>query len=145
MIGRAAVVSTVLSALRCEGRQCPTGDLRDRGPPVGLPGPFGNLPRSHAARTFLNSLAFQKRVFDFEPSDEITLLLTDFSDTGNAGASVVPRNTVTVEIAPLNFAFETIAGNERMNIIMNHELVHVATMDQAARGTGSSASCLAGR
>ena len=86
----------------------------------------------HAARTFLNSLAFQKRLFGFEPSDDITLLLTDFSDTGNAGASVVPRNTLTVDIAPLNFAFETIAGNERMNIIMNHELVHVATMDQAA-------------
>ena len=51
---------------------------------------------------------------------------------GTAGASVVPRNTLTVQIAPLNFAFETIAGNERMNIIMNHELVHVATMDQAA-------------
>ena len=62
----------------------------------------------------------------------VVLLLTDFSDTGNAGASVVPRNVVTVEIAPLNFAFETIAGNERMNIIMNHELVHIATMDQAA-------------
>ncbi|MGB2715108.1 MAG: hypothetical protein WBC51_13080 [Vicinamibacterales bacterium] len=86
----------------------------------------------HAARTFLNSLAFQKRLFGFEPSGEITLLLADFSDTGNAGASVVPRNTLTVQIAPLNFAFETIAGNERMNIIMNHELVHVATMDQAA-------------
>ena len=86
----------------------------------------------HAARTFLNSLAFQKRLFDFDPSDEITLLLTDFSDTGNASATVVPRNALSVSIAPLNFAFETIAGNERMNIIMNHELVHVATMDQAA-------------
>ena len=30
-----------------------------------------------------------------------------------------------MQIAPLNFAFETIAGNDRMNIIMNHELVHV--------------------
>jgi hypothetical protein len=86
----------------------------------------------HAARTFLNSLAFQKRLFGFEPSEEITLLLTDFSDTGNASATVVPRNALSVSIAPLNFAFETIAGNERMNIIMNHELVHVATMDQAA-------------
>ena len=85
----------------------------------------------HAARTFLNSLAFQRRLFDFKPSDDIVLLLTDISDTGNAGASVVPRNAVTVEIAPLNFAFETIAGNDRMNILMNHELVHVATMDQA--------------
>jgi hypothetical protein len=86
----------------------------------------------HAARTFLNSLAFQRRLFDFHPADPVVLLLTDISDSGNAGASVVPRNVVTVEIAPLNFAFETIAGNERMNILMNHELVHIATMDQAA-------------
>jgi hypothetical protein len=86
----------------------------------------------HAARTFLNSLAFQRRLFDFHPKDPVMLLLTDISDTGNAGASVVPRDVVTVEIAPLNFAFETIAGNERMNILMNHELVHIATMDQAA-------------
>jgi hypothetical protein len=86
----------------------------------------------HAARTFLNSLEFQRRLFDFNPRDPVVLLLTDISDTGNAGASVVPRDVVTVEIAPLNFAFETIAGNDRMNILMNHELVHIATMDQAA-------------
>jgi hypothetical protein len=86
----------------------------------------------HAARTFLNSLAFQRKLFDFHPKEPVILLLTDISDSGNAGASVVPRDVVTVEIAPLNVAFETIAGNERMNILMNHELVHIATMDQAA-------------
>ena len=86
----------------------------------------------HAARTFLNSLAFQERVFGFTPWDEITVLLVDFQDSGNAATTTVPRNAVTVQIAPLNFAFETIAGNDRMNIIMNHELVHVALMDQAA-------------
>jgi len=87
----------------------------------------------HAARTFLNSLQFQKRLFDFRPSGPITVLLADFSDNGNAGATVVPYDTVLSQIAPFSFAFETIAGNDRMNIIMNHELVHVATMDQAAR------------
>ena len=87
----------------------------------------------HAARTFLNSLAFQKKLFDFTPSEDITVLLLDLEDAGNASATVVPRNTVTVQIAPLSFAFETLAGNDRMNIIMNHELVHVAAMDQAAR------------
>jgi hypothetical protein len=87
----------------------------------------------HAVRTFLNSLAFQRRLFTFEPSERVTVLLTDFSDTGNAGATSVPRDSVSMQIAPLSFAFETIAGNDRMNIIMNHELVHVATMDQAAR------------
>ena len=86
----------------------------------------------HAARTFLNSLAFQRRLFTFDPRDPITVLLLDFQDSGNAGASVVPYNSVMVQVAPLSFAFETIAGNDRMNIVMNHELVHVATMDQAA-------------
>jgi hypothetical protein len=87
----------------------------------------------HAVRTFLNSLAFQKRLFDFHPVGPITVLLADFSDAGNAGATVVPYNAVISQISPFSFAFETIAGNDRMNIIMNHELVHVATMDQAAR------------
>ena len=45
----------------------------------------------------------------------------------------MPRDLLTVQIAPLNFAFETIAGNDRMNIIMNHELLHVVAMDQATR------------
>jgi hypothetical protein len=88
----------------------------------------------HAVRTFLNSLQFQEALFDYEPDDKITVLLADFEDYGNAGAASVPRNSLQVQIAPLSFAFETIAANERMNTIMNHELVHVATMDQA---TGS--------
>lgn len=85
----------------------------------------------HAVRTFLNSLRFQEQLFNFKPDEKVTVLLADFEDSGNAGATVVPRNSLTVQIAPLNFAFETIAGNDRMNIIMNHELVHIATMDQA--------------
>ena len=88
----------------------------------------------HAARTFLNAFAFHKKLFGFEPSEEVTVLMLDLEDTGNASATSVPRDLVTVQIAPLNFAFETIAGNDRMNIIMNHELLHVVAMDQASRG-----------
>jgi hypothetical protein len=87
---------------------------------------------SHAARAFLTSLAFQKKLLGFEPREKVTVLLADFSDSGNAGAGAVPRDGLTVQIAPLSFAFETLAANERMTTIMNHELVHVATMDQAA-------------
>jgi hypothetical protein len=86
----------------------------------------------HAVRTFLNSIAFQRRVFGLDTKKPVNVLLTDFQDAGNAGATVVPYNAVNVQIAPLSFAFETIAGNDRFNIIMNHELVHVATMDRAA-------------
>jgi hypothetical protein len=85
----------------------------------------------HAARTFLNALEFQKKLFGYEPTEDISVLLLDLQDSGNAGATAVPRNSVMVQIAPLSYAFETIAGNDRMNLIMNHELVHVAAMDQA--------------
>ena len=87
----------------------------------------------YAVRTFFNSLASQLKLLGYEPDQDITILLADFEDYGNAGVSVVPRSTMLVQIAPLSFAFETIAANERMNTIMNHELVHVATMDQASR------------
>ena len=86
----------------------------------------------HATRTTLNSLAFQKKLFGFDPKEDVTVLLLDLSDSGNAGAATVPDNLVSVQIAPLGFSFETLAANERLNTIMNHELVHVATMDQAA-------------
>src|SRR6187401_3480035 len=85
----------------------------------------------HATRTALNSLAFQKKLFGFDPREDVTVLLLDLSDSGNAGASSVPGDLVSVQIAPLGFSFETLAANERLNTIMNHELVHVATMDQA--------------
>jgi hypothetical protein len=85
----------------------------------------------YAARTFFNSLAFQLRLLGYAPDTDITILLADFEDFGNAGVSVLPRSTMLVQVSPLSFAFETIAANERMNTIMNHELVHVATMDQA--------------
>ena len=40
----------------------------------------------HAARTFLNSLAFQKRLFDFTPTERITVLLRTSRTAANAGA-----------------------------------------------------------
>ena len=88
----------------------------------------------HAVQACLNSLAFQRRIFDFDPkdTDKVTILLADFSDSGDGGASVSPRNRVVVQISPLSYAFETIAANERLILIMNHELVHVATMDRPA-------------
>jgi len=86
----------------------------------------------HTTRAALNSLHFQKKLFGFDPREDVTVLLVDLSDKGNAGASTVPNDLVTVQIAPIAYIFETIATNERMNTLMNHELVHIATMDQSA-------------
>ena len=82
-------------------------------------------------QTFHNSMERQRSILGYEPSEKVTVLLTDFSDYGNAGASAVPANSVIVDIAPIPLTFETAASAERMYTIMNHELVHVATTDQA--------------
>ena len=85
----------------------------------------------HAARSFLNALAFQRALFEFTPSEKPTILLVDLTDTGGGAAGSVPRNNVRVQIAPLSHVFETMAPHERMTLLANHELVHVVTMDQA--------------
>ncbi|MES3003169.1 MAG: hypothetical protein V4787_20930 [Pseudomonadota bacterium] len=83
----------------------------------------------YAAKTFLNSLKFQRRMFGWTPDGKIYVILTDFSDYNNGGASATPINGVTVQIAPDSHTLETTPGNERMFMLANHELVHVATMD----------------
>jgi hypothetical protein len=86
----------------------------------------------HVGRCFENALGYHRQLFDYRPSGKVTLLLDDFTDSGNAAATAVPRPFVKVDVAPLSFAFESIVANERMNWLMNHELVHVTANDGAA-------------
>ena len=83
----------------------------------------------YAVRTFANSMAWQRRVLGWVPYERTTVLLKDFSDYGNASAGAAPVNNLNFDIAPLSHAFETYPASERMYSLMNHELVHVATMD----------------
>jgi len=84
----------------------------------------------HVARSFENSMAWQQRVFGWVPDGKTNVLLKDAGDYGNAGARSAPNNALIVDIAPFSFSFETFVASERMFSLMNHELVHVATMDQ---------------
>ena len=81
--------------------------------------------------TFHDSLDRQKSILGYEPSEKTTVLLLDFSDYGNGGAISVPSNSVIIDIAPVAFTFETSAPAERMYKLMNHELVHIAALDNA--------------
>jgi hypothetical protein len=94
--------------------------------------PFQTYLTPHIARTFENSLEFQRRIFEWTPYEKSTLLLVDLSDYGNAGAGASPSNGVTIYIAPPSHTLETLPGGERMYSLMNHELVHVANMDAAS-------------
>lgn len=83
----------------------------------------------HITRSFQNSLNFQRRIFDWTPSEKTTLKLQDYSDYGNASATSTPTNVLRIEAAPLPHTFETFPAVERMYMLMNHELVHLATFD----------------
>jgi len=98
------------------------------------PSPTLDYLEPHVLRTFANSIAWQRRVLGWAPSEEVSVLLKDFSDWGNASATAAPVNALTFDVAPLSLAFETYPASERMYSLMNHELVHVATMDVSTRG-----------
>ena len=84
----------------------------------------------YVARSYENSLAFQRKLFDWTPWDPPTILLTDISDSGNATTKVTPLNLVRLQISPVPTTFETFSAGERFYTLMNHELVHAATMDE---------------
>lgn len=95
--------------------------------------PFQTYLVPHVIRNYHNSLEFQKRVFDWQPAEKSTIVLTDLSDYGNAGAGSSPYNGMSVFIAPASRTLETMPSSERVFMIMNHELVHIANMDVANR------------
>ena len=85
---------------------------------------------SHLARSYENTLTFYKKFFDYTPSEDTSIFLQDFSDWGNGGATAVPKNLVFLELSPFQHIYDMMPGYERMSLIMNHELVHVVTMDK---------------
>lgn len=88
----------------------------------------------HAGRCFENAMAFQRDVVGFTPSERVSVLLKDYSDWGNAAAGAVPRDQLQFDVGPMDYSFESFVAPERMYMLMNHELTHVATMDKAAPG-----------
>ena len=85
----------------------------------------------HSLRCFENAYAFNHKLYNYVPWEPVSLFIQDLRDYGNAGASTVPRNLISMSIAPLNYVFETSPANERINSTINHELTHIVTMDQA--------------
>ena len=49
-------------------------------------------------------------------------------------ANTVPRNCINLGLSPMNFTYETLPAIDRYYWLANHEVAHLATMDQAAGG-----------
>ena len=86
----------------------------------------------HLTRSFENSLAFDRKLFDYSPSEPVMILMQDFGDYGHGGTSTVPWNYISIGIEPFDYVYDVMPTNERMNWLMHHELVHVVATDKAA-------------
>ena len=133
---RAAVTAAVLFVVVLPARgQVSTLETDDLRLVYFAPGQSYLVP--HVARSFENALRFHRRAFSYEPSEKVTVFLNDFSDYGNAGVNVVPRNFMMFQVAPVAFTYETVPANETVNWMMNHELVHVTLDDNAGKSDRS--------
>lgn len=86
----------------------------------------------YIARCFENAYSFHRNIFQYEPKERITVFLEDFGDFASGSAGTLPHNLINLGISPFSYVYETMTANERFNLIMNHELTHIITMDKAA-------------
>ncbi|MCH7574963.1 MAG: hypothetical protein IIA59_07535 [Candidatus Marinimicrobia bacterium] len=90
----------------------------------------------HLARSFENAFGFHRRLFDYTPNEKVTILFHDFNDYGGGGTSTLPWNYIMLGMEPMDYVYETQPTNERMNWLINHELVHLVETDNySARQT----------
>lgn len=86
---------------------------------------------NYVIQCYENALTVNSKLYDYHTDEKTTLLMYDLSDFGNAGTGVIPRNHISLLIAPLDYQYETAPANERINTTFNHELVHLITLDQS--------------
>ncbi|HUP24973.1 MAG TPA: hypothetical protein VNB06_18790 [Thermoanaerobaculia bacterium] len=99
---------------------------------VVYPGPAFAYLLPHVAASAENALRFHRELYNYRPSEPVTLFLEDFSDFGHGGANTVPVNFVNLGVAPFNYVYETTPAIDRMYWMANHEMAHIVHMDQGA-------------
>ncbi len=99
----------------------------------------------HAARCFENAMRFHRTIFNYTPSEKVTVLLQDFGDFASGGANTVPYNLIGIGIAPFSYTYETMPPIERMTMMANHELAHVTMMDKPSPSNRTWRSIFSGK
>ena len=87
----------------------------------------------HLARCYIRTWNYYKDFWNFTPYENTSVFIEDFSDWSNGGATAVPRNFVYISMSPYMYVFEVAPANERMSLLMHHELTHVVAMDMSSK------------
>ena len=97
-----------------------------------------NLSRyiPHMIRMYQNGKALHKQIWTsdsiYQPEAPL-LLLTDWEDDGNGGATPLPRSLIQIGMAPLNMSYYINPSSERYRQLFKHEYTHIVMTDKYNR------------
>ncbi len=97
-----------------------------------------NLSRyiPHMIRMYQNGKALHEQIWTsdsiYQPEAPL-LLLTDWEDDGNGGASPLPRSFIQIGMAPLNMSYYITPSSERYSQLFKHEYTHIVMTDKYNR------------
>lgn len=79
------------------------------------------------------SLHSLKKIFHYQPTEIITIIIRDYQDTGSGRTTALPHNTVTLDVAPFDQSdYESTRFDDQFQWLFSHELVHIVIGDQAS-------------
>ena len=122
----ACVQGCAPSDLAAQFRTLETRDMR-----LVYTSPLQSYLVPQVARSFETSLQFHRGLFDYTPSGRINVLVHDLWHYGNAGASPLPENHITIGIEPYAHEYESAPAQERIAASLYHEMAHIVTVDKA--------------
>ena len=97
-----------------------------------------NLSRyiPHMIRMYENGKALHGQIWTsdsvYQPEAPL-LLLTDWEDDGNGGATPLPRSLIQIGMAPLNMSYYINPSGERYRQLFCHEYTHIVMTDKYNR------------
>jgi hypothetical protein len=94
-----------------------------------------NLSRyiPHMVRMFQNGKALHNQIWATDSlyvPEAPLLLLTDWEDDGNGGATPLPRSLIQIGMAPLSMSYYINPSIERYRQLFNHEYTHIVMSDK---------------
>ena len=97
-----------------------------------------NLSRyiPHMVRMFQNGKALHGQIWTTDSvyvPEAPLLLLTDWEDDGNGGATPLPRSLIQIGMAPLNMSYYVNPSGERYRQLFCHEYTHIVMTDKYNR------------
>ena len=97
-----------------------------------------NLSRyiPHMIRMYQNGKALHEQIWTTDSlyvPEAPLLLLTDWEDDGNGGATPLPRSLIQIGMAPLNMSYYINPSGERYRQLFCHEYTHIVMTDKYNR------------